>query len=113
MTDILQQLRDANIERGFDPQSDKLSYWGNAIAGEVGELCNVIKKIERGDGVDKRDGQPLNVNLGKEAADIIIYLDIITRRQGLDLRAELVKKYNEVADERGFPQKLIYYGENI
>ena len=48
------QLRRANISRCNTAFPQKLGdwplpYWGNALAGEVGEACNVIKKIMRGD----------------------------------------------------------------
>ena len=81
-----------------------LSYWGNALAGEVGELCNIIKKLER-DGVIKtfnyltesnvREGthvselitKPLYDVIGAELADIFIYL-VLTAKQFPDLCLE-------------------------
>lgn len=36
--------------------------------------------------------------IGKEAADIVIYLDLLCTREGIDLGAEIVKKFNEVSD---------------
>ena len=43
-------LREANVarQREWDP-SDKImpAYRGNELAGEVGEACNVVKKLER------------------------------------------------------------------
>lgn len=78
-----------------------LSYWGNALAGEVGELCNIIKKLER-DGLIKTlnwltgqdakehtqfDGDVLNEYVGDELADIFIYL-ILTAKQFPDLCLE-------------------------
>lgn len=50
MSNIYHSLRAANVARQeeWDP-GDKitLSYRGNELAGEVGEACNIIKKIER------------------------------------------------------------------
>lgn len=50
MRDTLELLRMANIirQREWD-EGDiiTLAYLGNAMAGEAGEACNVIKKLER------------------------------------------------------------------
>lgn len=52
---IYDTLKDANAARELEwrstvdgkPVQLPLSYWGNAMAGEAGEACNVIKKLER------------------------------------------------------------------
>lgn len=113
---VLNELKKVNEKRsveGFKMQLTdwSLSQWSNAVAGETGELCNIVKKVERGD-FHKR---PENANdnpeynnayaaaqyreeIGKEAADIVIYLDLLCTREGIDLGAEIVKKFNEVSD---------------
>lgn len=50
---VLNELKKVNqkrCEEGFGMKlSDwSLSQWSNAVAGETGELCNIIKKVERG-----------------------------------------------------------------
>lgn len=102
--DILQQLKEANQQRiksfGHDKIDDwSLSEWGCAIAGETGELCNVIKKIHRGD-FSLKDANEKNL-LSHEAADIVIYLDLLCQRAGLDLREAIVDKYNKKSKEIG------------
>lgn len=53
-----------------------LPFYYLAIAGEVGEACNVIKKIERyGDSPDRR------TELACELADVRIYLHFILTRE--------------------------------
>lgn len=71
-----------------------LSQWANAVCGELGELANLIKKIERGDFTleEKRE------EVGKEIADVLAYLDILAFRAGVDLGDATVQKFNEVSD---------------
>jgi len=74
-----------------------LPQWGNALAGEVGELCNVIKKIDRGDfTLASARG-----DLGREAADILTYLDLLTFYADVSLEDALVEKWNEVSRRVG------------
>jgi NTP pyrophosphatase (non-canonical NTP hydrolase) len=79
--------------------------WCLAIAGEVGELANILKKIKRHD-------CPLDSvrdKIKKEVADIITYADhLMTCVEG-DTEEELQKKFDEItqrwvkrAEERGF-----------
>jgi NTP pyrophosphatase (non-canonical NTP hydrolase) len=113
---VLNELKKVNEKRSLDGFKMKLSdwslsQWSNAIAGEVGELCNIIKKVERGDFHKKPENASaiLEYNnayaaaeyrkeIGKEAADIVVYLDLLCSREGIDLGAEIVKKFNEVSD---------------
>ena len=76
-----------------------LADWSNAIAGETGEMCNLIKKIRRGDEIDPKE-------VGKELADIIIYADILASLLGLDLSDCVVQKFNEVSDRVGSEVKI-------
>ncbi|MBA9077608.1 MazG nucleotide pyrophosphohydrolase domain-containing protein [Rufibacter quisquiliarum] len=71
-----------------------LADWSNAIAGETGEMCNLIKKIRRGDSIDVKD-------VGKELADIVIYADLLADQLGLDLGECVRQKFNEVSDRIG------------
>ena len=71
-----------------------LSAWCNAVCGELGEAANIIKKIERGDlSLDEA-----REALGMEFADVVIYLDILAFRAGVDLGAATVAKWNEVSE---------------
>ena len=65
--------------------------WSNALAGEVGETCNLIKKIfSRGEDI------PLS-EVGKEIADVVTYADLLCERLGLSLEEVLRQKFNEVS----------------
>lgn len=105
---MLKQLRAAQIERQkrWDPGIKlDLSYLGNAAAGEMGEACNVIKKLER-----ERMGLPGSraslENLADELADVIIYLDLIAMKCDIDLEDCVRVKFNRDSNRHGFPEKL-------
>lgn len=71
-----------------------LSQWSNAVTGELGELCNLIKKIERGD----FSLEEMRNECAKELADVQTYLDILAFRMGVDLGQATIDKFNEVSD---------------
>jgi len=105
-TDVLKQLSAANKDRcqifGHELNDWSAPEWGNAVAGETGELCNKIKKLHRGDVIDLED-------IGREAADVVIYLDLLCQRLGIDLQTAIVNKFNEVSEKKGSPIQLYYY----
>lgn len=99
------QLRQANALRSrtvfgntdWTPQD-----WACALAGEVGEACNILKKIRRGDyglGVAKQ-------SLADELGDVQAYLDLLAHSCGIDLGEATRKKFNEVSDRKGTTIKL-------
>lgn len=114
------ELREANATRckRWHPSGAlewSISDWAVAMAGEAGEICNAVKKLNR-----IRDGLA-NLNeadrlldtqekavaaIGEEIADTLIYLDLLALRLGLDLAAEVVKKFNATSSRYGFPEKL-------
>ena len=100
-------LREANLKRveyfkhtleGWTP-----AQWACALAGEVGELCNLIKKDFRRK--DDKDAVTTQM-LADEMADVAIYLDLIAARHGIDLRKAIVDKWNEKSAEVNAPFRL-------
>lgn len=87
-------LRIANqkrCEQSFHPIDEwSETDWGCAVAGEVGELCNLLKKRKRGDNI------PLKAVMD-EIADTIIYLDLLAARLGVHLSGPIRDKFNEVS----------------
>jgi NTP pyrophosphatase (non-canonical NTP hydrolase) len=86
-----------------------LSDWFTALAGEVGEAGNVIKKLNRvRDGIvgNRETPEDLRVALGKELADCYLYLDLLAQAAGVDLADAICKKFNEVSVRNGFPERL-------
>lgn len=79
-----------------------LSQWSNAVCGELGEAANLIKKIERGD----MTLDEARVELGKELADVQVYLDLLAHRAGVDLGAATVAKWNEVSERIGIALRM-------
>jgi len=107
--DVLKELKKVNEKRsiegfGMTLNAWSLPEWGNAAAGEVGEMCNIIKKIKRGDfATEPERGKRY---LAKEMADIVIYLDLIAAREQIDLGEAIVSKFNEVSDRVGCSIKI-------
>lgn len=90
-------LRAANTARQaeWDPSghTGDLDWRMNELAGEIGEVCNVLKKLHR-----ERCGMPGSrttvVQLAEELADVLICLDLFEMDAGLvnDLPGHLRKK---------------------
>lgn len=80
---------------------DAATYWGCAIAGEVGETCNILKKIER-DGIDSKnkDGEKYIDLLPSELADVFIYTSLISRLFDIDLEKAIIDKLKVVESRR-------------
>lgn len=106
MNDLLSELKAKNLERcesetGFDQPLNSWSpmEWAAAVAGETGEFCNAIKKktrFELNGGQDGDDTVRLG-DIGSEAADIVIYLDLACQRMGINLREEIIHKFNKTS----------------
>lgn len=104
-------LRDANLKRlprfksnagtPAHSQSDgsdwSLGDWVCAVTGELGEAANIVKKITRGDFTLEQGRK----DLGDELADVLIYLDILAYRAGIDLSAATINKWNRTSVKVG------------
>lgn len=102
------KLRDANAARQKECDADNkisLVYWGNAIAGETGELCNVIKKIER-ERLGLKGSRATRADLVAELADIIIYADLLAMSEGVDLDSAVRNKFNATSEKLGLKTRL-------
>ena len=64
--------------------------WGGALAGETGELCNLLKKLRRGEKIKKKD-------MAHELADIITYADLVAIALDIDLEEAVREKFNIVS----------------
>jgi len=93
----------ANIKRCeevFHPlDSWSLSDWATAAVGELGEACNLIKKLNRGENI------PLDL-IAEELADCVTYIDLLATRMEKELMHELIKKFNKVSDKKGSDEYL-------
>jgi len=85
--------------------------WGCAAAGEMGELCNILKKIQREtQGIGARDVGRIEGDKKKavadEVADVIIYLDLLCAKEGIDLPAAIASKFDETSRKVGYGRAL-------
>lgn len=72
--------------------------WALAIAGEAGELCNLLKKVVRGDfTLEEKRQEVLN-----EVADVMTYCDLLMTRLDADTATELKAKFNVVSARVGW-----------
>ena len=104
-------LREGNIQRlpefknsRGEPAHSKpdgsdwsLGEWSNAVLGELGELANLLKKVQRGD-TSLDEARPA---ISDELADVQTYLDILAFRAGVDLGEATIHKWNAVSRRVG------------
>lgn len=85
--------------------------WACAMAGEMGEACNIIKKMRR----LVEEGCPWDIVLrdrtevhkaADELADVVIYADLLAARMGTTLKEAIIRKFNEVSERVGSPRWL-------
>lgn len=101
-------LREANVLRqvvwhpDFKPD---LSFRGVELAGEAGEVCNVIKKLER-ERLGLRGSRDTKAHLAEELADVVICADLIAISMGIDLRVAVVMKFNATSAKVGLPHRM-------
>lgn len=110
--DSLRELNQRRCDRWHDAETDNwtLGDWGNALAGEVGELCNVVKKLRRHEsGASHAYNTPevdeLTEDFAEEVADVLLYLDLLCWKAGLDpefLKLRLEEKFNHVSRAQGW-----------
>jgi NTP pyrophosphatase (non-canonical NTP hydrolase) len=90
--------------------NSELIYWSNAIAGESGELCNLVKKLYRDYSREFQRIPPLGIldsydelylQMCEEIADIFIYIAITARDiLKIDLEKEVLKKLEKIEERR-------------
>lgn len=79
-----------NMIKDFSNQEARCKklFFSNALAGEVGEYCNLVKKIHR----DKRFNSDILTNIENELADIFIYLVLNAKQYFIDLELAILNK---------------------
>ncbi|MBS4049390.1 MAG: MazG-like family protein [Alphaproteobacteria bacterium] len=83
-----------------------LSYRGNELAGEVGEACNVLKKLER-ERLGIRGSRASLEDAADELADVVICVDLIAMSLGLDLADVVQRKFNTTSEKYGLKTRLV------
>lgn len=106
MNEFLYELRAANLDRlesfghGGIVDGWNVAEWGCAIAGETGELCNILKKVIR-QAPNDPPIEELVVEAEEEIADVLIYLDLLAAKLGIDLVEVTARKFNAVSHRYG------------
>ncbi len=107
-----QALRRANTTRQVEWDGDEVLvgplgalFKANELAGEVGELCNVVKKLVR-EALDIRGSQAMLIDLADEVGDVMICLDLLAAEYGIDLAYAVECKFNKTSEERGLRTRL-------
>lgn len=91
------QFKNKSVEYANNGSDWSDAQWLQALVGELGEYANLKKKIERGDfSLEEK-----RVDLGKELADVTMYLVILASRLNIDLDSAIVNKFNEVSERIG------------
>jgi len=75
------------------------------LGGEVGELLNVVKKLEREER-GWRGSRAASKDFADECADVLICLDKLARRRNVDLAAVTISKFNATSEKVGLPHRL-------
>lgn len=103
------ELRQANINRNYEwnkgTEPISLTFRCTEIAGEVGELCEAIKKLER-----LRLGIAGGAELAEkdidEFADVIIAVDLLAMDMNIDLSEVIRRKFNKTSEKHGLDTVL-------
>jgi len=107
-------LRKANLARHIEwwktaeggfPTKPTLSFRGVELAGEVGEACNIIKKLER-ERLGIAGSRATRAELADELADVLICADLIAMDEGIDLDAAVVRKFNATSEKLGMATRM-------
>lgn len=106
---IYETLREANKARQKEwPGNHEatLAFRGNELAGEVGEACNVIKKLER-ERLGISGSRDTKEHLAEELADVVICADLIAADMDIDLDAAVSRKFNATSAKVGLKTRLL------
>lgn len=102
-------LRAANVARDqeWNTGSERVSmtFRATELAGEVGEACNVIKKLER-ERIGLVGSRDTKEHLAEELADIVICTDLVAMDADIDLDAAIAAKFNTTSEKNGLSTRL-------
>lgn len=82
--------------------------WAVAMAGEAGEVCNMVKKYNRvRDSLHSNNPKPFDWRqLADEIGDTFCYLDLLATRCGMTLEECVRTKFNKISEREGLPQRV-------
>ena len=106
------RLNASRCERWHTDRPWSLSDWATATAGELGEACNIIKKMNRnrdqiiGNDGPENDSAFMSDCLAEELADTLIYVDLLANAAGIDLESAVIAKFNKVSEKYRFSERI-------
>lgn len=94
-------LKDSERWFGDTPASKSVAHYALAMAGEVGEFCNIVKKIDR-HSLDATSAK-VRMDLAMELTDVLVYVLTLSGMLNIDL----TKSYTHVRalNEKRFMQE--------
>lgn len=107
--DTYTTLREANAARQAEWDAGNqisAAFRGNELAGEVGEACNVIKKLER-ERMGIRGSRDTVDHLAEELADVVICVGLIAMQYGINLDTAVARKFNGTSEKVGLKTRLV------
>lgn len=108
MSNVLENLTIGNALRNkeWDPEG-KLTplFFAAELAGEVGEACNIVKKLER-EKLGLRGSTSSIEYLAAELADVIICTSLLANAYNIGLVDAVVKKFNDTSVKLGLSIKI-------
>jgi NTP pyrophosphatase (non-canonical NTP hydrolase) len=84
-------IKQAQAKGSLHSEAEIINYLTLAICGEAGELANLIKKVWRGDKIDKQE-------IRDEIADIRIYLEHLAHHLDIEIDRACESKVDIVAE---------------
>lgn len=108
MTINFDDLRSANLFRQKEWDTENkigLSYRACELGGEVGEVLNVCKKIER-ERLGIKGSRADLKQLADELADVVICCDLLAAAEGIVLSQAVIDKFNKTSISVGLKVRL-------
>lgn len=101
----LREVGSARLEAWADGQPFGALFHATELGGEVGEVLNVVKKLDR-EQLGARGSRATVDDLAKEIGDVLICLDKLAAHYEIDLEAATIAKFNATSEKVGFPHRL-------
>ncbi len=106
----LYTLREANLARQAEWDAGAQltpTYRCTELAGEIGEACNIVKKLER-ERMGIRGSRATVEALGEELADGVICLDLLAMTYGINLLGrEVPRKFNATSAANNLRTRML------
>lgn len=96
MSLTIKHLQQTTKERDlqWDPNNKlTLTFRATELAGETGEACNIIKKLER-ERLGLRGSRATKEQLAEEIGDVLICLALLANAAEIDLERAVIDKFN-------------------